>query len=360
MRRPSRCALCVSLALGFSAPAALAQDGVAEAARRELIAEAERASDRGDHTRAVELLTRAAQVRMSPSLRQALADELLETRAWLRAYAESVLCQREANADPRLQYRADILRDCARVEARARPHLAQVVVQAPSDVSSLRVRVGGAEVPRAFWGVPYPVSPGPGEVDAQTDDGRSFHGAVTFAEGQTQTVAIALTTPVVTPVAPPVATVVPPAAPPVAPPVERTVAPPVVRTVTPPVARPEAPPANPLRIAAWSALGAGALGLGVGLVATVIARSAASDFNNNPACGELDANRGAAGCDALYGRASTMQSLAVGGWIVGGLGVAAGAVLFALPGTARRASAGGGWGLAGGPGDVGASLVGRF
>lgn len=350
-----------ALALLAWARGASAQEATAEAARRELIAQATRASDHDDHARAVELLDRAAQVRMSTSLRQFLADELVHTRAWLRAYVEAVQCQREANADAGLAYRREILRDCARAEARARPHLGQLVVNAPADVIALRVRAGGAEVPRAFWGVQYPVSAGTLLVEATADDGRTFRTEVTLPEGQERAVTITLPPPPPPPPRvpdPPV--IVPP------PPATQVVVnrPPPVTTPprTPPGRTGTDAPPPAFRTAAWVALGVGAAGVAAGVVTTVLAGARAADFNAMSVCGEAEVNYGAAGCAEAYDRAVTMRTLAVTSWVVAGLGVATGAALFVLPGSSNRTGAHTPprWWIAAGPGSVGASVGARY
>jgi hypothetical protein len=345
-------ALCAALAW---APAAVAQDATVEAARRELISHAEHASDRGDHAHAVELLTRAAAVRASTSLRQFLADELALSGNWLRAYTEAVQCEREATADRHLRDRRDILRDCARISSRARPHLGQLVVTAPDDVASLRVRVAGVEVPRALWGVAFPVAAGDTAVEASADDGRTFRESVTVAEGQERALRVVLP-----PIAPHVAQVAP------APPAARVAAPLTLQRGTAPVRlvapAPRGRPAQPLRAVAWSALGLGVVGLGVGVAATVLTGDAADTFNATGACGEAEPSRGGDGCQSAYDRVTTLHAIAVTGWIVGGVGAVAGAVLLAIPGRAASSARGmtSSWWLASGPGDVGASVGARF
>lgn len=346
----TRTTVAVCAALAWS-PIAAAQDATVEAARRELISHAEHASDRGDHARAVELLTRAAAVRASTSLRQFLADELAQTGDWLRAYTEAVQCEREATADLHLRDRRDILRDCARTSSRARPHLGQLVVSVPIDEPSLHVRVEGVEVPRALWGVAYPVAAGDTTVEASTDDGRTFHETVTVAEGQERALSVALPPP-----APRVAVAAP-----AAPPAPRAVPPPTApaRLVEP---TPSARPAQTLRAVAWSALGLGVVGLGVGVAATALMGRAADTFNAMGACGEAEPARGGDGCQAAYDNVTTLRAIAVTGWIVGGVGAVAGAVLLAIPNRAASSARGmaSGWWIASGPGDVGASLGAHF
>ena len=139
----------------------------------------------------------------------------------------------------------------------------------------------------------------------------------------------------------------------------------VVVNRPPPIATPPgrtgtdaAPPA--FRTAAWVSLGVGVAGVTAGIITTVLASARAGDFNAMSACGEAEVNYGAAGCAEAHDRAITMRALAVTSWVVAGLGVATGAVLFVLPGRSNRASAPSRWWIATGPGSVGASFGVRY
>jgi hypothetical protein len=347
-RATASAALLSALALGRGADA---QEAHAEAARRVLVAQAQRAADDGDHARAVELLTRAAQVRTSPSLRQFLVDELLETRAWLRAYVEAVQCQREATADATLPYRREILRDCVRAEARARPHLAQLVVNAPEDAPTLRVRAAGADVPRAFWGVQFPVASGAVVLDANTDDGRTFRAELTLGEGETRTVTVVLspaaTRTVVTPPPPPLPPTPPPSLPPPPPRPLVFVAP--------------TPSSRPMRTAAWVSVGIGAAGAVTGAIAMGLLSVRAEEFNAMTTCGEAEPSRGAPGCAEAYDRTVTTRAAFVTGWVIAGVGVVAGAVLHAVASrSARVATAPPAWWIAVTPEAPGAAFGATF
>ncbi len=355
----ARSATFVSLAIVSWATPATAQDATAEAARRDLISQAERASDANDHARAVELLTRAEAVRSSTSLRQFLADELALTGAWLRAYVEAVQCQREAAADRHLRDRRGIRRDCARIEARARPHLAQLIVQAPADAPTLRVTLAGAEVPRSLWGVRYPVAAGTCVVEASSEDGRRFRQELTLSEGGEATVTVALSAP---PPSPTPAVTPPPAPPPRVAEAPRATESPRVTEAPRVIEAPRVTTTRPFRTAGYVALGVGALGIGAGLVATVLASARASEFNAMTACGEADPARGGAGCQDAYDRVSTMQAIGVAGWVVGGVGAVVGGVLIALPGRPASAArdAQRSWWLATGPGELGLAMGARY
>lgn len=352
-RRSTPRGMCSAIAaLALQSSGAAAQDATAEAARRELISQAERASDDGEHVRALDLLTRASQVRMSPSLRQFLAEEYAVTGDWIHAYVFAVQCQQEVAVAEHISHRRDIVRGCQRVESDSRPHLGQLVVHAAADVESLRVSVGGTDVPRALWGVRYPVAAGANVVEALTVDGRTFREEVTIPAGQERVVNVVLSSaPAVT---------VPPAPAETTPPTPTIVqmTPEVVPRVEPPAPR-RLPAVDPgsggaLRGATWSAFGIGLAGIATGVVTTVIALSRAEDFNAMTSCGVDDPNRGGSNCIDAYDRVTSMQTAAVVSWIVGGLGVSAGIAMLALapsPHPPRRAQ--NSWWLSGGPGDVG-------
>ncbi len=129
---------------------------------------------------------------------------------------------------------------------------------------------------------------------------------------------------------------------------------------------PRTPPSgsrsNTLRTVGWVTLGVGVAGLGTGLVGALLRGTSADDFNANPSCGEDERSRGGASCQGLYERVGAMQTLATVGWIVGGLGVAAGVVMIALPSRAatvdRRAQRG--WWIASGPGQIGLGIGSRW
>ncbi len=146
-------------ALTFGA-AASAQTGPAEVARRDLLRDADAARDAGDHARALELATRAAQIRMTTSLRLLLAQEQEATGHLVEALDHASGCVREAEADTTLHNRERLQRICGALVASITPRIGNVVVQVPSPPPGLVVRVAGHEVNAALYGVPLPVMPG--------------------------------------------------------------------------------------------------------------------------------------------------------------------------------------------------------
>lgn len=337
MRARTRiCLLAAGCAAFCAGGAALGQEGVAEATRRELIRDAEEASAHGDHGRAVDLATRAAQVRMTPSLRMFLAMEFLELRDWLRAYAAAVQCQGEVRADPSVPRRRRLLATCARVEARATPHIGFVVIHPPADADGLHVRVAGAEVQAALLGVRYPVAAGAVTVDASAPGGSQFHTELRVSEGQSSEVTIALvTSPPAPPSAPlPATPSTPPPAAPLPPPIAAAVTtpPPSVQPIATPIlvaptVRPSSPPGRGSRWVGPVVLGAsGVIVLGLAGVFGAL-RSSARDARDVADANEFSPPGAAQAEHDNFQTYTWATNVSLG---VGGACVAAGALWFVL------------------------------
>lgn len=167
-----------ALSLGLlAAPSlALAQNSPAELARRDLIRRAEAARRAGDHALAADLGGRAVQIRSTPSLRMMVAQESEAIDRPVDALDHARNCVREAEADPRLRFRARILATCRAVASRAEGRVGSLVVNVPpSPPEGLRVRVNGAELPPALWGVAYPLAPGAVVVEATAPSILDYH-----------------------------------------------------------------------------------------------------------------------------------------------------------------------------------------
>lgn len=192
MRAPTHLALALTLA----ASRASAQDTPDEIARRELIAAAEQARDAGDHARALDLATRASELRMTPSLRQMIAYEHDALGHVIDAFDAAGRCVREAEIDPAVRNREVILTACRALVDSLRARVGRVVVRAPDpSPAGLRVTVGGVVVPPALWGVAYPVAPGAVTVDAVSVEGATFHRSLTVQGGDAVEVRVTLTAP---------------------------------------------------------------------------------------------------------------------------------------------------------------------
>lgn len=304
-------ALCGALILGT--PTLLAQTGPAgrereEAARAELIAQAEQASDRGDHPRALDLATRAAAIRVTPSLRLLLAQEHGAVGHAADAYEQATRCAREAQADPATRNRDQVIAACTALADQLRARVGRVTLQVPAPPPGLHVRVAGDEVSQALWGVPYTVAPGAVVVEASADGYAPFRQSVAVAAGQSAEVRVALTElprPAVAHAAPPPTPVTPP-------------------VVTPP----PPPPPQGRSLVGPIALGAGGVvALGLSGVFFALREGAVSD---------RDAQCSAAGCRPaaldLDDTARTYNTLTNVSLAVGGAAVAGAVVWFLVGG----------------------------
>lgn len=191
----------VGALLTVAAPAA-AQDGDRqEAARAELIAQAEAASDGGDHARALDLATRALTIRATPSLRLLIATEHNTLGHVVEAHEYATRCGREAQADPATRNRAQVIDACGALARSLDGRIGRVVVEAPSAPPGLSVRVAGAAINPALWGVPYAVAPGAVVVEGAAEGHAPFRQELRVAAGQTLPVRVTLR-PVERPAAP--------------------------------------------------------------------------------------------------------------------------------------------------------------
>jgi hypothetical protein len=148
-----------------------------DALRRDLVAQAERAREAGDHQHAAELAGRAAALRMSPSLALLLAQEHEQLGHLVTALDHARRCTTDATSDPALRNRDRLLGICHELTEVLSRRVGRVTVRVPSDLARAMVRVGDRELPSAAWGAAVPVDPGEVVVRV-TDD--ALHYAQTM------------------------------------------------------------------------------------------------------------------------------------------------------------------------------------
>lgn len=259
--RVASCVLFATIALRGAA--SHAQEGPADVARRDLIAQAEAAATAGDHARAVQLGERAAQLRVTPTIQYFLAREHLALGHPVEALGYSGACARSAEADLTLRNRDGVLQACRDLMAETGRRVVRVIVHVPSPAPpGLAVRVHDAELPATLYDIPYPVAPGVVVVEATAPGHVPFRRELQVAASQTALVDVRLDP---APVTPPVVAV--------SPPVER----PPVRTPPPRVLRPVDPSPRGPGVGPWIVAGTGAAGLILGGVFYALASGAQSD-----------------------------------------------------------------------------------
>lgn len=183
----------IALSALFVGGAASGQD--AEAARRGLVQQAQGARAAGDHARALEFAERAAQLRMSASLRLFIAEchESLGGPHLSAAFNHASRCVQDASADASLQHRDRIFSECGAIVSRTSAQVARVLVRGADD--ALLVRVNGATLLPSERGAACAVAPGAVSVEAQGRDGQMRTASVNVSAGETREVSLGATAP---------------------------------------------------------------------------------------------------------------------------------------------------------------------
>ena len=210
--------------------------------------------------------------------------------------------------------KADAEKELAAIEPRL-PYVT-VGVQGGEGLA-VTVTMDGAQVPPALVGVPHPVDPGTHEFSASAQGMASSPAAITLKEASRETVTLVLQ---------PAASAAP-ASPAGAP------GDPAATFSSDPAPGPDSGPADSgassMKIGGFVALGVGVVGLGVGTVFALRAgskRGEADDLCGPDAC-PLSRK---AEIDELDSDADSAAGIATAGFIVGGVGVAAGVTLLIL------------------------------
>ncbi|MBL8685080.1 MAG: hypothetical protein JNK05_38240 [Myxococcales bacterium] len=172
---------------------ARAQSDAEVAARRQLIEDARRASAAGDHTRAIDLATRASRLRMTPSLRAFLAAEHLASGQFVRAISNAEQCVNELRRDTTVNERERLLEDCQRIVVTGSDRVGRVSVEGLSDsLPGLVVRVQGETLNAALIGVATVVDPGAVVVEVSATGYRTQRQEVLVEARHTVVVRVAL------------------------------------------------------------------------------------------------------------------------------------------------------------------------
>jgi hypothetical protein len=205
------------------------------------------------------------------------------------------------------------------------PRIAYLTIQVKEAPASVSVTLDGKPIPPALVGVARPADPGEHKVQATAEGAASEVASVVLKEGARETVILELQAGLA-PATPAETTPADSAA-------ESRAA--IDAQATPADAGTSS---NGMRYASYAALGVGVVGLGLGTVFALKSASARSDAD------ELcpDANR----CPVRYRSevegldddAASAQKLAIVGFAVGGVGIAAGVTLFLLSGKKQDAT----------------------
>ena len=160
--------------------------------RRQLIADAEKAHNAGDHARALSLAQRASALEATPSLHYFIAREEEETGALADGYGTAQQCELEAQHDPQLRGRDEILKKCREIESRLKERVGYVVVDVKDRPTGLRVKLSGQDLNEAALGIPYVITPGTVVVEATAPAHSPYRIEIAVPEGKTVNVSVTL------------------------------------------------------------------------------------------------------------------------------------------------------------------------
>jgi len=166
----------------------------ADETRRELLRQAQEASDAGDPAGALSLSERAGEIRMHPSLRYFIAEQQKKLGEVANSLNSAKLCVLEATQAKQLKNRAEILRRCNRFLAEPQKSVARVVISFAHPVPpQTEVRVGEELVPDLMYGRPFFLNAGQARIRAQAPGYVPFNRELTLLAGEEVAVSVSLT-----------------------------------------------------------------------------------------------------------------------------------------------------------------------
>jgi hypothetical protein len=277
------------------------------AAARALGVEGVRLAESGNCAEAVDKLQRAEKLHHAPTTLEKLGEcqiqlgKLVDGTENLQRVVREALPPSAPAPFTQAQERART------VLAEAKPRIARlkVAVAAPAE-AKLTVKIDDTELPLVNLNNVRPIDPGEHTVEATAPGYLRATAKVRLAEGGADSVALTLEPDPNAPKAPP-----PGAAP------------------STPGAVETPPPQGGSRVVAYVALGVGAVGLGVGAVTGILAMGAKSDLDSSCQNKVCPADQ-----QSKIDSAKTEGTISTFGFIVGGAGLAVGAVLLLMPSSA--------------------------
>lgn len=171
----------LSLAGHADAQVASSQADDVAASREGLLADAQAASDAGDHLHALDLARRAASLGSDASLRLFVARQAYAMGLLDEAYGASARCRSEI----RNASESSVAAACDAMRDELAPRLGRVVVRVdPHQEAGLVVRVAGHVLPDALYNAPDRVTPGHVIVEWQRGEGPVERRDIEVSEGQ--------------------------------------------------------------------------------------------------------------------------------------------------------------------------------
>ncbi|MEO7330652.1 MAG: hypothetical protein ABI193_18905 [Minicystis sp.] len=309
MNRP----VIAALLLGVSLTPALASAQTSDADRataRNLASEGQDALEKNDFTTAADRFSRADALIHAPTLLLGLAHAQIGLGKLVTAQETYARIVREGVPPRSPPAFAKAVKDAARELDALGPRIPTVIIQVSgaNGASGASVTLDGALVPSAALGVKRPVDPGKHTIRASAPGLSTSEVTLTLREGKSESVTLALT---------PASADTPPVAPP------PHSAPPLVVSGGAPPAVERKGGTSTQKILGVSALGLGGAGLILGGVTGLLALGKHKQLKKDCPGGVCPAS-----AQPTLDDYHLMGTLSTVGFIVGGVGVAGGAVLF--------------------------------
>jgi len=125
-------------------------------------------------------------------LRLFIAEEQEEVKQLAEAFQNAQQCAREAKLDADTKLRDKVIERCNRLEARLKPKVSWVVVDAPKAPAGMTVNVSGRQLNHASIGWPYVITPGKVTVEATAPGHTPYRLEIEVPEAQQVRVTISL------------------------------------------------------------------------------------------------------------------------------------------------------------------------
>src|SRR5438105_823884 len=122
----------LALVASTCAGAAFAQSDADMAARRLLLEQAQQARTGGDHTRALDLASRAGRISMTASVRRFIAEEENSLGRYASALGSAELCVHDAEREPASRNRDAVASGCRTLASQLRGRVGHIVVRVPT------------------------------------------------------------------------------------------------------------------------------------------------------------------------------------------------------------------------------------
>jgi hypothetical protein len=317
--------LCALLFTTLSTVPAEAQTDQERSGARAAATAGAEAFDAGRYQEAVDYFTRAESLVHSPVHLIYMGRAQLKLGEWVKARENFLKISREGAPDGASEAVTQAVQDAEDELAALEPKLPYVTisVQGAPTGTEYKVSLDGEDLPSALLGVATPVDPGDHTLRATAPGYDSGDVSINITEGKRENVLLEVAATGEAPAAAPTESV----------PADDSMST-GAEASTDPMADTGAAPSG-MRLGSYIALGVGAVGLGVGTIFALGAKSDADEADK--LCGgnrsQCEVDEGTAEADKitkLNDDSGSKKTLAIVGFLVGGAGIGAGVALYVL------------------------------